>query len=62
MTNLADIFTVGRPYIDMMNLKISVQTDEPFWRYSRYNYRHSILFSVLYDRVFSSKFAFSQQR
>ncbi len=35
-TDLADIFTVDRPNIVRKKLKISAQTDEPFWRYTRY--------------------------
>jgi hypothetical protein len=38
LTDLADIFTVGRPNIFRNKPKISAQTDEPFWRYSCCNY------------------------
>jgi len=36
--DLADIFTVDRPYIVKKKLKISVQTDELFQRYRHYQY------------------------
>jgi hypothetical protein len=38
VTDLADIFTVGRPNIFRQKLKISAQTDEPFWRYRHRKY------------------------
>jgi hypothetical protein len=33
LTNLADIFTVGRPNKVRKKLKISAQTNHPFWIY-----------------------------
>ncbi len=38
VTDSADIFTVGRAIIVRKKLKISAQTDEPFWRYNPYKY------------------------
>ena len=38
LTDLADIFTVDSPHRVRNKLKISAQTDEPFFRYTRYKY------------------------
>jgi hypothetical protein len=38
VTDLADIFTVGRSNKVRKKLKISAQTDEPFWRYRHRKY------------------------
>ena len=38
VTDLNDIFTVGRPNQVRKNPKISAQTDEPFWRYRHQKY------------------------
>ena len=41
VTDLADIFTVGRPYKVTTKIKISAQMDKPLWRYRHYKCRWS---------------------
>jgi len=56
VTNLADIFTVDRRNKVRKKLKISAQTDGPFWRYRWWKYRYSAIFGVLFRTILSRKF------
>lgn len=61
LSDSADIITVDRSHIGMINLKISAQTDKLFWRYSHRKYGLSVPFRMLHRKTAISKFAFSQQ-
>ncbi len=62
VTNLVGIFTVDRSNKVRKKPKISAQTDEPFWRYSRWKYSYSAIFGVPFRATLSSKFPFSKER
>ena len=57
LSDSAEIITVDRSHIGMINLKISAQTDKLFWRYSHHKYGLSVPFRMLHRKTAISKFA-----
>ena len=61
LSDFANIFTIDRSHIGMIDLKISAQTDEPFWRYSHHKYGLLVSFRMFHRKATISKFTISQQ-